>query len=160
MSKLFVRPINLKEANEFVESFHRHNKRVVSHRFSIAAIYDGLIVGVAIVGRPIARMLDDGLTAEVTRVCTSEMAPKGCVSKLYAHCWKAWKAMGGLRMITYTLQTESGASLRGAGWIQKAELMEVSAGWERRKDSLHIRREWQPVYGQRKFRWEVVTDAS
>jgi hypothetical protein len=57
--------------------------------------------------------------------------------------------------VTYTLQDESGASLRGAGWSIKAKCAERSAGWESRKDSLHIRREWQPIYGQAKFRWEI-----
>ncbi len=157
VNKLMVRPITLREANDFVEAFHRHNGRTSrdAGRFAIAAIVNGTIVGVAIVGRPLARLLDDGLTAEVTRTCTNEEAPRGCVSKLYSHCWRAWRAMGGLRMITYTLQDESGASLRGAGWSIKADIAERTAGWESRKDSLHITREWQPIYGQKKFRWEI-----
>ncbi len=149
VNRLLVRPITLREANDFVEAFHRHNGRTSRDggRFAIAAIVNGTIVGVAIVGRPLARLLDDGLTAEVTR--TYEEAPKGCVSKLYSHCWRAWRAMGGLRMVTYTLQDESGASLRGAGWSIKADIAARTASWESRKDSLHI-------YGQKKFRWEIA----
>ncbi len=155
--KMVMRPITLREANDFVNAFHRHNKRTSRNggRFAIACVYRGAIVGVAIVGRPLARLLDDGLTAEVTRTCTNQEAPKGCVSKLYSHCWSAWRAMGGLRMVTYTLQDESGASLRGAGWSIKANIAERSASWESRKDKPHIHREWQPIYGQKKFRWEI-----
>lgn len=160
--KLAVRPYSLREANDFVEAFHRHSKRTSrdSGKFAIAAILDGEICGVAIVGRPLARPLDDGLTAEVLRTCTNDKAPKGCVSKLYAHCWRAWNAMGGLRMVTYTLTTESGASLRGAGWKVEAELAVRSSGWEARRDSLHITREWQPIYGQAKFRWGVSAETA
>ena len=155
--QLLVRPITTREANDFVDAFHRHNKRTARNggRFSIAAIVDGTVVGVAIVGNPLSRMLCDGLTAEVLRTCTNERAPKGTVSKLYSHCWRAWRAMGGLRMVTYTLQDESGASLRGAGWTIKSEVAARSASWESRKDKLYIRREWQPIYGQKKFRWEI-----
>ena len=154
---MIVRPITLREANDFVEAFHRHSKRTARNggKFAIGLLHCGEIVGVAIVGRPLSRILDDGLTAEVTRTCTNENAPKGSVSKLYSHCWRAWRAMGGVRMITYTLQSESGSSLRGAGWKLVAEIPKRKTSWESRKDSPHITREWQPIYGQAKFRWEV-----
>lgn len=74
------------------------------------------MVGVAIVGRPVARNADDGFTAEVIRLCTTGVA-NGC-SRLYAACWRAAKGMGYRRMITYILATESGTSLRAAGWQQ------------------------------------------
>lgn len=60
-------PISLKEANAFVERNHRHHKPVTGHKFSVAAAMDGEIVGVAIVGRPVSRYLDDGWTLEVNR---------------------------------------------------------------------------------------------
>ena len=66
--KLTVTPISIREANEFVDNFHRHNKPTGGGKFAIGATYAGELVGVAIVGRPVARMLDDGVTAEVTRV--------------------------------------------------------------------------------------------
>ena len=108
------------------------------------------MVGVAIVGRPIARLLDDGYTAEVTRCCVLDDAPKGSCSFLYGRCWRIWQQMGGTRMVTYTLQTESGSSLKGAGWkiVGKTE----GGGWDREGRE----REWQPIYGQLKFRWEVT----
>jgi hypothetical protein len=96
-------------------------------------------------------MLDDGWTAEVLRCCARDEAPKGANSMLYGACWRAWRAMGGKRLVTYTLQTESGASLRGAGWKVVGEVK--GGGWNR--PSLDRVRAWQPIYGQQKFRWEV-----
>lgn len=147
-------PMELAEANLFVSSFHRHNKAVRGHRFSIGASDGAQLVGVAIVGRPVARALQqaDGGTAEVLRCCVRDGAPKGACSFLYGACWRAWKAMGGSRLVTYTLQSESGASLRGAGWRVVAELAPRDpATWQNRAG-----REWQPVVGQAKFRWEVA----
>ncbi len=146
--KLQVIPISLAEANEFVENFHRHNKPVIRHKYAIGACTDKL-VGVAIVGRPVARLLQDGFTVEVTRVCVADDAPKGTCSFLYGRCWRIWQQMGGKRMVTYTLQSESGSSLKGAGWKIMGE---VEGGhWDRKKR----RRDWQPIYGQMKFRWEA-----
>ena len=151
MSKLIAVPINLKEANEFVSNFHRHNKPVVGAKYSIGCSDGDRLVGTAIVGRPIAIKKDDGVTAEVTRCCVLDDAPKGSWSFLYACCWRAWRAMGGIRLITYTLASESGASLRGSGWRVVHESQVKKNGW-----SVPSRpREWQPVFGQQKFRWEV-----
>ena len=110
---LCVTPISLEEANAFVSKYHRHHKPVVGHKFSIA-VSDGYVRGCAIVGRPVARRLDDGWTLEVNRCCTD--GTKNACSMLYASAWKAAKALGYRRLITYTLIDESGASLRGAGW--------------------------------------------
>lgn len=155
MSKLIAMPISLREANDFVFNFHRHSKRTAANggKFAIGASDGEQLVGVAIVGRPIARHLDDSVTAEVTRTCTNEHAQKGTNSFLYTRCWKACKAMGYTRLITYTLATESGASLRGAGWSTVAEC-KPSKGWNR--PNVGRMREWQPVYGQLKFRWEIA----
>ena len=147
-------PITLREANDFVSSFHRHNGRTSRNggKYAIGLTYQDELVGVAIVGRPLARMLDDGYTAEVLRVCTTDACPKGGNSKLYRSCWRAWRAMGGKRLVTYTLQTESGASLRGAGWRIVGEVK--GGSWDRPNQKRL--RNWQPIYGQQKFRWEVA----
>lgn len=110
---LSVTPIDFAEANAFVEKFHRHHKPVVGMKFAIA-VSDSAVRGVAIVGRPVARRLDDGWTLEVNRCCTD--GARNACSMLYSAAWKVSKAMGYRRLITYTLPQEGGASLRGAGW--------------------------------------------
>ena len=150
-NKLVLIPITLKEANLFVSNFHRHNKPTVGGKFAIGAEFDGLMVGVAIVGRPIARLLNDDYTAEVYRVCISPHAPRNTNSFLYGACWRACKAMGYKKLITYTLQEESGASLKGAGWKIIAEV-KPSGNW----GSSKRQREWQPIFGQQKLRWEIA----
>jgi hypothetical protein len=149
---MIVVPITLREANDFVENFHRHSDRTQRDggRFAIAAEFEGAMVGVAIVGRPLARLMDDGFTAEVTRCCVLDDAPRGACSFLYGRCWRIWQQMGGRRMITYTLAAESGSSLRGAGWRVAGE-SRPSSGWQRPGRD----RAWQPIYGQLKPRWEV-----
>lgn len=96
---LEVCPVSLKEANAFVEQHHRHHKPVVGHKFSIACTDGENIVGVAIVGRPVARYLDDGWTLEVNRLCTD--GTKNACSFLYAAAWRAVRAMGYHKLITY-----------------------------------------------------------
>ena len=148
-------PVTLREANDFVENFHRHNGRTARDggKFAIGVSDGSALVGVAVVGRPLSATFMDGLTAEVLRLCVREESPKGACSMLYQACWRAWRAMGGRRLITYTLKTESGASLRGAGWRVVAECKPTAPGW-RKNDGLNHRREWQPVMGQQKLRWE------
>lgn len=146
--KLKVCPLAVKEANAFVKRYHRHNAPVLIARFAIGATLDGQLVGVAIVGNPLARALTTKGVAEVTRLCTNEHAPLGTCSFLYARCWRVWEAMGGEKLITYTLQSESGASLRGAGWVQEA-LLDGRSGW----DTPARRRQNQAISGEPKIRW-------
>ena len=106
--------IKLDEANAFVARLHRHHKPVVGHLFSLGAVLDGELVGVAIVGRPVARMRDDGLTAEVTRLCTD--GTRNACSFLYGAAARAAFALGFKRIGTYILASENGATLKAAGW--------------------------------------------
>jgi len=107
-------PVSLKDANAFVAAHHRHHKPTVGHKFSIGCAAEGRLVGVAIVGRPVSRYLDDGLTLEVNRLCA--IGERNVCSMLYAAAARAAKAMGYKKIITYTLDTEPGISLRAAGW--------------------------------------------
>ena len=107
-------PTTLREANAFVNAHHRHHKPTTGHKFSIGCEAEGRLVGVVIVGRPVSRYLDDGLTLEVNRLCTT--GEKNVCSMLYAAAARAAKAMGYQRIITYTLDNEPGTSLRAAGW--------------------------------------------
>lgn len=106
--------IKLAEANAFVDAHHRHHPPVVGHLFSIGAVSGDNLVGVVIVGRPVSKIRDDGLTAEVTRLCTD--GTRNACSFLYGRAARAAFALGFQRIGTYTLPDEGGASLRGSGW--------------------------------------------
>lgn len=112
--KLNLTPVNLNEANAFIQTLHRHHGPVVGHKFSIGAATDDKVVGVIIVGRPVSRHLDNGFTLEVTRCCTD--GTKNACSMLYRAACRVALNLGYRRLITYTLATESGASLKGAGF--------------------------------------------
>lgn len=113
--KLEIVPIFQKDAFAFVQNHHRHHIAPVGSVFQIALSDGENVVGVAIVGRPNARRLQDGLTLEVTRLCVLHGLQNGC-SMLYARCWQAAKALGYKRLITYILKSEPGISLKAAGW--------------------------------------------
>lgn len=146
-----LRPVTFREACAFVDRLHRHHSRPRGHKFSIGAEHDGALVGVAMVGRPIARALDDGFTAEITRVCT-DGSPNAC-SMLYGGAVRACKAMGYLRVVTYTQAAESGASLRGAGFVCRAKLP-ARGSWA--QSSVRDRDSRDPVGagGVDRLRWE------
>ena len=115
--QLHAVPLTRDEVEEFISQHHRHHLPPVGWVFHVALARDGQIVGVATVGRPVARAYDDSWTAEVTRLCTlDEPEAKHAASKLYAMAWRIAREMGYLRLITYTLAVESGTSLRAAGW--------------------------------------------
>lgn len=115
-----VERLDLADANAFVSRHHRHHLPVIGHVFSIGVSFDERIVGVAIVGRPVARMRDNGVTAEVTRLCTD--GTKNACSFLYGACTRAAFALGFKRIGTYILASESGTSLRASGWRKIAEV--------------------------------------
>jgi hypothetical protein len=115
MTGLSLSPVSLKEANDFVAVHHRHHGPLKLHKFSIGCRRpDGTLCGVAIVNHPVSRKLDDGLTLEVARLCTD--GTHNACSLLYSTAWRAAKALGYRRIVTYILVSESGASLRAAGW--------------------------------------------
>ena len=111
---LIVKPLSLAEANRFIIEHHRHHGKVQGHKFSIGCIEDGNLVGVACVGRPVARGADDGQTLEVTRLCTD--GSRNVCSFLYSRCARIAKEMGYRKIITYILEEENGASLRASSW--------------------------------------------
>jgi hypothetical protein len=119
---LELQPITYREACAFIREHHRHHDPPQGYLFAVAVNDGSRVVGVATIGRPVARMLQDGFTAEVTRVCVlsdlpryKDHPPPAC-SKLYAAAWRAARALGYRRLITYTLATESGTSVKAAGW--------------------------------------------
>lgn len=144
---LTVVPMTLREANTFVERHHRHSVPPRGMKFAIGAADGDEVVGVAIVGRPVARALDDGWTAEVLRVCT--LGARNACSMLYAACWRACRAMGYRKLVTYTLKTEPGTSLKAAGWNIVGEVTKRS--WDTPSRPRVDRDE-----RQERFRWEVA----
>lgn len=128
---IVLHPITLTEACEFVRRHHRHHRPPQGGLFAIGAARVGEDVpcAVAIVGRPVSRHLDDGWTAEITRLATD--GEKNACSILYAAAWRAARAMGYRRLITYTLHEEGGASLRAVGAFRL--IGEAGGGtWSRR----------------------------
>ena len=112
-------PLELKQANEFVDQLHRHHDPVHRDKFRVGCENGGKLVGVAQLARPVSRMLDDGKTIEVVRLCT-DGTPDAC-SFLYGRAARIAKEMGYGRIITYILDSESGTSLKAAGWIKDGD---------------------------------------
>jgi hypothetical protein len=117
-----LRPVDLATARRFVGEHHRHNLPPVGWKWGVGVECDGELVGVAIASRPVARMLDDGLTLEVTRTCTN--GARNANSMLYGAIARAAKALGYVRLITYTLASEPGSSLRASGFTLTEEMGE------------------------------------
>lgn len=145
-----VMPCSLRKANDFVEAHHRHSKRTARDggKFAIALAEAGSVVGVAIAGNPLSATYMDGLTAEVLRVCLGPAAPRNSNSMLYGACRRIWFDMGGRRIITYTLEEESGASLRGAGWTMEAVIKGHDVATWGKKD--HLQRSNQEIFSKQK----------
>ncbi len=151
--RLTIVPISFAEACEFVRVHHRHHKPPTGHKFSVAVVDEvGDVRGVACIGRPVARRLDDGWTLEVNRVATDGY--KNACSALYGAAWRATRALGYRKLITYTLAEEGGGSLRGAGWKCVGEATtKVGQGWSvpsRPRVDLH------PL--QLKMKWERTNE--
>ena len=144
---LAVVPVTLTEAYAFVSEHHRHHRPPTGGLFAIGASEAEEIVGVVIVGRPVARMLADGWTVEVTRLATD--GSRNACSMLYRAAWRAARAMGYRRLVTYTLPEEGGSSLRAAGFRLVGEA--GGGSWSR---GSRPRIDLHPL--QTKLRWELT----
>ena len=154
MINLVVVPLTLKKANEFVTKYHTHNKRARGCKFCIGVESNGMLEAVAIIGRPVARKLDDGFTVEILRLCTKQTGIKNLCSILYSRSWRLWKLMGGRRIVTYTLEEENGASLKASGFKITGEARTLKKShrgcrWTNRKGRI-----WQNIQKQKRIRWE------
>jgi len=114
-----VRPIDRDRANAAIRDHHSHHKKVRSHRYALAACEGEELLGVVIVGNPLAQALNDGRTFEVTRLCT--WGHKNAASFLLGASWRVAKAMGVRRMVSYIRSDEAGTCYRAAGWRPVAE---------------------------------------
>ena len=128
---LKIVPMFHKDANAFVARLHRHNKPTIGAIFCVG-VADEIVRGVAIVGRPVARRLDDGATVEILRVATD--GARNACSMLYGACRRIAKEMGYAKIITYTLPSEGGASLKASGYKFDGEAGGASAMWHSRSN--------------------------
>ena len=151
---LEIRPIILRDANIYVAQHHRHNIPTNGHKWSLACYDNDRLCGVAIAGQPVARKLDDGLTIEIRRVCTD--GTYNACSILYGACARVAKAMGYKRIITYTLQSEPGTSLKASGFINEGDAGGTS--WDvpsrpREVSQITLFGEERKYPNERKTRW-------
>lgn len=114
--ELEIRPITFRAACEFITLHHRHHKPTVGCKFCIGLYFKERLVGCAVCGRPVSRILDDGLTLEINRLCVKEGYHNAC-SILYEACCRIAKEMGYRLIITYILESENGASLKASNFI-------------------------------------------
>jgi hypothetical protein len=148
-------PVTFRQACAFVADLHRHHKPPRGHKFSVGVELDGKLVGVAMAGRPVARHFDNGTTLEVNRTCTD--GTRNTNSALYGAVWRAAKAMGYTRCITYTQEGESGASLRGAGWRRVKDLP-ARGSWADSSQKLKGIRDPEGSGGVARTLWEITCE--
>lgn len=156
-------PVTFRQAVAFIADHHRHHRPPRGMKFAVGVSDGHGLVGVATIGRPVARHFDDGCTVEVTRTCTRQV--RNANSMLYGAAWRAARAMGYTRLITYTQDGETGASLRAAGLLPVAELR-ARPGWHtpsrprvdhgvdrvtRTRWEIHAARHAQPPVGSGRF---------
>jgi len=151
--KLAIVPLTFRDACEFIARHHRHHKPPTGAKFCIGVVDEAKALrGVATVGRPVARAFDDGFTAEVNRSCTDGC--KNANSFLYAACWRISRDMGYRRLITYTQEGETGASLRAAGWRIVAE-RSARSNWAASSVKLRHLRDFEVPGQVQRTLWET-----
>ena len=146
-ASLRVVPISLRQACEYNTRHHRHHRPPPGAKFAVGVVEQGRRVGVATAGRPVSRRLDDGTSLEVTRVATD--GARNACSMLYGAVIRAARAMGYRRVVTYTLQTEPGSSLRAAGF----RLDHASAGGGSWSRSERPRTDTHPIESKQRWAW-------
>lgn len=153
--RLMIVPLTFGQANAFVADRHRHHRPMPGCKFvlGVAREDNSELVGVAMVGRPVARHFDDGMTLEVNRSCTD--GTPNANSCLYGAAWRVAQALGYRRLITYTQEGESGASLRGAGWKVVAE-RPARGSWAESSVKLRDKRDPKGTGGVQRTLWEAA----
>ena len=139
-----IRPLTFREACDFINLHHRHHRATVGCKFCIGLCDNETLIGCAVCGRPVSRYLDDGFTCEINRCCFLEGNHNAC-SMLYGACCRAAKAMGYKTIITYTLEVESGASLKASNFV--CEGIAGGTHWTGKRNKQ------QPIPDLMKLRW-------
>jgi len=147
-------PISIAEAKKFIDSYHRHNVAPTGWKFGISLLEDSNLIGVICVGRPIARALDNGFTAEVIRSCVLDNKPNAN-SMLYGAAKRACKAMGYTKMITYTQHSESGSSLRAIG-MKEVAILEPRGDWADSSVKRVRKKSTKITANVKRIRWEII----
>ena len=154
-SRMRIRPCTLAEARAFVSAHHRHNKAPAGHKVSVRLVGDDdITLGVGVLSRPVARMLDDGSRAEITRVCTLG-AHNGC-SMIYGALLRVAKALGYWKVYTYTQSDETGASPKAAGFLIDERLPARRSWAESSRLFAHLRDPKYRTGGVERIRWCVT----
>ena len=142
-----IRPVTFRQASDYINQHHRHHRATVGCKFCIG-LYEGeKLIGCAVCGRPVSRYLDDGLTCEINRVCTD--GTRNACSMLYGACCRAAKAMGYRQIITYTLESESGTSLKASNFLDDGIAGgEIWTGNRKRNNGVpqEKKRRWRRVF--------------
>ena len=147
-----LRPFTRDEANRLIAAWHSHHRPVRSHRFAIGALECDQVVGVVVIGNPVARPLADGTTLEVTRLCTD--GHPNAASFLLGAAWRAARAMGVRRLVSYTRADESGTCYRAAGWRPVAGVR--GCEWTREAELRYLPGLFTPATETvDRVRWEV-----
>jgi hypothetical protein len=149
---LTIVPVTFRQACAFIEKHHRHHKPPRGMKFCIGVQLDLELAGVATAGRPVARAFDDGLTLEINRTCTD--GAKNANSMLYGACWRAAKAMGYMRALTYIQDGETGISLKAAGWVL-IRAIEARGSWAEASVKLRNIRDPDGPGGVRRELWGI-----
>ena len=139
-----IRPITFKQSCEFINKNHRHHRATVGCKFCVGLYEKNELIGCAVCGRPVSRFYDDGLTCEINRVCVLDGHKNAC-SMLYGACCRIAKNMGYKKIITYTLKSESGISLKASNFVN-----EGIAGGEHWTLYVYL---LQPIPHELKNRW-------
>ena len=138
---LEIRPISIARANAYVEEHHRHHGKKTGCRFAIGVYRGNELHGVAICSNPVARNADDGVTLEVSRLCTD--GEYNACSILYGACARIAKDMGFRKIQTYILESENGTSLKASGWKLEADTV-GSVDWVSAPNERQRKRNMQP----------------
>lgn len=156
---LTLHPITLREAQQFVEEHHRHNNPPRGWKFGVSVHQSGAVVGVATAGRPVAKEIQkrEPLTLEINRTCTN--GTRNANSMLYGAVWRAAKAMGYTRCITYIQDKETGASLKAAGWVKVKDLP-ARGSWSDCSVKLKEKRDAVGNGGVARQLWEIRSGAA
>jgi hypothetical protein len=148
-------PMTLKAACRYIEAHHRHSRPPHGALFAVGAMRGEDLCGVAVIGRPVARLLQDGYTCEVVRLCTQ--GEYNACSLLYGACRRAARALGYRRIVTYTLASEPGTSLRASGWTRVAEVKPTPwGGHVRGRPNKDLFGTVLRPEGEDKVRWECL----